>query len=193
MSTRFDPTPAGRRVWDAANSLFYERGIRAVGVAEIAATSGVAKPSLYRNFESKDGLVVAYLNEHSASDLHIVTEARAAHPDDPREQLRSIVSAVADKINAPDYRGCPLANAAIEFPDRDHPIRRRVDEHKSSFLRSLTDIAAHINADAAQDLAFALSMLLEGASCSAQIFSGAQSARALITTADAIIDTYSTP
>jgi AcrR family transcriptional regulator len=180
-------------VWDAANSLFYERGIRAVGVAEIAASSGVAKPSLYRNFESKDGLVVAYLNEHSASDLNIVTVAREAHPNDPRQQLRYIVAATAEKIGGPDYRGCPLANAAIEFPDRDHPIRRRVDEHKASFLRGLTEIAADITADAAEDLAFSMAMLLEGASCAAQIFSGAQSARALVTTADAIIDAYGTP
>lgn len=193
MSTRFDPTPAGRRVWDAANSLFYERGIRAVGVAEIAASSGVAKPGLYRNFESKDGLVVAYLDKHSASDRDIVAAARQSHPDDPREQLRSIAAAAAAKIGAPGFRGCPLANAAIEFPDRDHPIRARVDEHKASFLRGLTEIATHITADKAEDLAFSLAMLLEGASCSAQIFSGAQAARALITTADAVIDAYVTP
>jgi AcrR family transcriptional regulator len=115
MTTSFEPTPAGRRVWDAANSLFYERGIRAVGVAEIVESSGVAKPSLYRNFESKDLLVVAYLNEHSESDLQIVPAARAAHPGDPRAQLQYIVAKTAAKISAPGYRGCPLANAAIEF------------------------------------------------------------------------------
>lgn len=65
--------PAGRKVWDAANSLFYERGIGAVGVAEVAASSGVANQVCIRNFESKDGLVVAYPDEHSDSDLYVVT------------------------------------------------------------------------------------------------------------------------
>ena len=183
-------TPAGRRVRDAANTLFYERGIRAVGVAEIAESSGVAKPSLYRNFESKDGLVVAYLNDHSASDLQVVNAARGAFPGDPREQLRHIVAATARKIGAQGYRGCPLANAAIEYPDRDHPIRLRVDAHKATFLRGLLDIAADVAAEASEELAFSIVMLLEGASCSAQIFSGSQCASILIKTADSIIEAY---
>ena len=44
---------AGDRVWQTACDLFYREGIRGVGVAEIVARSGVGKPSLYRNFDSK--------------------------------------------------------------------------------------------------------------------------------------------
>ena len=49
------------KVLRVAADLFYRKGIRAVGVEEIVKQAGVAKISLYRNFESKDDLVVAYL------------------------------------------------------------------------------------------------------------------------------------
>ena len=56
------PSPAGQRVWETACELFYREGIRSAGVAEIAERSGVGKPSIYRNFESKDGLALAYVH-----------------------------------------------------------------------------------------------------------------------------------
>jgi AcrR family transcriptional regulator len=185
-----EPTPAGRRVRAAADALFYERGIRAVGVAEIAQFSGVAKPNLYRNFESKDGLVVAYLDDHSVADLDVVAAARDAHPDDPREQLRFVVATAAQEMRAPGYRGCPLANAAVEYPDREHPIRVRVDEHKSAFLQSLVAIAAQTTADSAEEVALALVMLMDGAGSSAQLFPGTAAADVLLTAADAVLDAY---
>ncbi|CAM5723435.1 hypothetical protein SALBM217S_05729 [Streptomyces griseoloalbus] len=56
-------TPAGRRIVDAAEELFYERGITAAGVDLIAEHSGVTKRTLYNRFGSKDNLVAAYLAE----------------------------------------------------------------------------------------------------------------------------------
>lgn len=184
------PTAAGRRVQEVARRLLYERGIRAVGVAEIVESSGVTKPSLYRNFESKAGLVVAYLNEQAAVDLEVVALAQAAHPNSPREQIRYIVSATGAKIAAPGYRGCPLANAAIEFPDRSHPIRVRVDEHKRSFLQMLTRVTGRLVPENPDELAFALAMLLEGASSTAQLYSAPQTIRALAASADAIVESH---
>jgi len=45
---------AANRVLEAALDLFYQRGVRAVGVDEIVCKAGVTKPSLYRAFASKD-------------------------------------------------------------------------------------------------------------------------------------------
>jgi AcrR family transcriptional regulator len=39
--------------------MFYERGIRAVGIEAIIAEAGVAKMSLCRHFASRDELVAA--------------------------------------------------------------------------------------------------------------------------------------
>ena len=51
-------TRAARRVLEAAERLFYERGIHAVGVDLIAAEARVTKKTLYDRFGSKERIVV---------------------------------------------------------------------------------------------------------------------------------------
>jgi AcrR family transcriptional regulator len=51
----------GERILAAADKLFYEQGIRAVGVDTIAAQAGVSKRTLYNYYPTKDGLIAAYL------------------------------------------------------------------------------------------------------------------------------------
>ena len=49
------------RILAAADKLFYEQGIRAVGVDSIAAEAGVSKRTLYNYYPTKDDLIAAYL------------------------------------------------------------------------------------------------------------------------------------
>ena len=48
---------------EAADRLFYQKGIRAVGVDTVAAEAGISKRSLYDTFPSKDALIAAYLRQ----------------------------------------------------------------------------------------------------------------------------------
>src|SRR5688500_20041901 len=54
---------ARERILRAADELFYAKGIRNVGIDEIIAHAGVAKASLYKHFESKDLLVLAWVRQ----------------------------------------------------------------------------------------------------------------------------------
>src|SRR4030081_4057550 len=49
------------RILLAAKDLFHRHGIRGVGVEPIAEAAGTNKMTLYRHFDSKDDLIVAYL------------------------------------------------------------------------------------------------------------------------------------
>ena len=49
------------RILETAYELFSKHGTRAVGVDRIIAEAGAAKMTLYRNFASKDALIVAFL------------------------------------------------------------------------------------------------------------------------------------
>src|SRR6185437_202624 len=53
--------PMAERILNAANRLFYQKGIRAIGVDAIAAEAGISKRSLYDTFPSKEALIAAYL------------------------------------------------------------------------------------------------------------------------------------
>ena len=56
---------ARERILATANELFYREGVRAIGVDTVVERSGVSKTSLYRVFESKDGLIAAFAAERN--------------------------------------------------------------------------------------------------------------------------------
>jgi AcrR family transcriptional regulator len=59
---RADAERNRRRLLDAAQELFRERGLD-VGVAEIAQRAGVGRGTLFRNFATKEALIVAIVSE----------------------------------------------------------------------------------------------------------------------------------
>ena len=71
---------ARERVLEVAEDLFYREGVRAVGIDTIITRSGVAKMSLYRNFASKDELIVAMLEHHVDRSVQHYRDMLAAHP-----------------------------------------------------------------------------------------------------------------
>ena len=67
-------TPRAQRILDVASTLFYERGIHAVGVDTIAEAAGVTKRTLYDRFGSKESLVVAYLRQREEKWRKVLNE-----------------------------------------------------------------------------------------------------------------------
>ncbi|MGW9307050.1 TetR/AcrR family transcriptional regulator [Saccharomonospora azurea] len=152
-------TPGARRILDAASTLFYRRGINAVGVDLIAAESGVTKRTLYDRFGSKDALVAEYLAERHRQ-WWAKWEQRLENAPPPRA-LTVFDSYQAD---APlTERGCAFLNAAAELPDT-HPGYEIVRHHKQQIRERLTRLIAEDGAagDPAQ-LAEHVFLLLEGA------------------------------
>src|SRR5262245_66620122 len=113
--------PPRERILAAARDLFYRLGIRAVGVEAIAEAAGTNKMTLYRHFTSKDELVAECLRQTAAESGQMWVTLEAAFPDDPKAQLRGWLKAVAAHLADDDGRGCALANAAVELPEKHHP------------------------------------------------------------------------
>src|SRR6516162_6802992 len=138
MKTALKPATIGKtegipprdRILAVAADLFYRHGIRAVGVEAIAEAAGTNKMTLYRHFASKDELVAEYLRQWASSVDACWDRYAHALPGDPLAQLRAWLKEVAGRLAAPDERGCALANAAIELPEKDHPARRVIEEFK---------------------------------------------------------------
>lgn len=183
---------AGDKVFEVASELFYSQSIRGVGVEAIVREAGVAKISLYRNFASKDDLIVAYLENRNADYWHIVDEILAKHEGDPRRQLRALIAYVADRATSRGYRGCPFINYAAEFPERAHPGHRAAEGNKAEMRRRLANLASAINARRPEQLADALFLLIEGAYASSQTLGGRDGpARILPQAAEGLIENYS--
>ena len=122
--------PPRERILVASGDLFYRLGIRAVGVEAIAEAAGTNKMTLYRHFSSKDELVAEYLRRLAGDAGKFWDELAAAHPGDPRAQLTGWLQAMEAHLLDTDQRGCALANAAIELPEKNHPAKCVIEQFK---------------------------------------------------------------
>lgn len=134
-------TPAGERILTVASALFYDRGIRAVGVDLIAEEAGTTKKTLYDRFGSKDGLVLRYLQRRYQMWCEFVLEhIRAFEPGS--ERILGVFDALETWMRA-NRRGCGFVNAFAEFGGTDHPalevIRAEKDWTRSLFVRLATE------------------------------------------------------
>src|ERR1700752_3200926 len=160
--------PPRERILSASADLFYRLGIRAVGVEAIAEAAGTNKMTLYRHFSSKDELVAEYLRRLAADAGKFWDELAAAHPDDPRAQLRGWLEAMETHLLDTDQRGCALSNAAVELPGKDHPAKRGIEQFKIEQRERLMRLLGGVGVAEPDMLADELFLLLEGARVSAQ-------------------------
>jgi AcrR family transcriptional regulator len=122
------------RILEVADRLFYAEGVRATGTEKIMSLAEVAKATFYRHFESKDALVLAYLENRDRALWDYL--ARPTPPKDLREALIKF----EQMANWPEMIGCPFLRIASEYPDTAHPYHRRAMEHQNKILDYLADL-----------------------------------------------------
>ena len=179
---------AAEKIMQVARELFYRQGIRAIGVDEIVRTAGVTKPSLYRSFASKDELAACYLKQYDREFWGRFDEAVAAHPGDPRAQIIAFLTRVGKRTQKPGYRGCGMTNAAVEYPDHEHPARVVSEDNKKELRRRLRAMAHAMGAGDAETLGDGLLLLIEGAYISGQLFGKGGPAKSVARNADLLIE-----
>ncbi|MGV8896668.1 MAG: TetR/AcrR family transcriptional regulator [Rhodoglobus sp.] len=150
--------PAKGRILDTVNVLFYEDGIRNVGVDRIISASSVTKATFYKHYRAKDNLILEYISHrhtHAVAEMEAIIAAAST----PRIALRDFVASIIAEIDSVGFRGCAFINAAAEFPQPDHPVRKIVTAHREWYtdtLQSLLrDMGHPVPGDAADELLLA--------------------------------------
>lgn len=124
------------RILRTAYELFSQRGIRAVGIEEVVARSGVAKATLYRHFPSKDQLVLAFLarREQQWTLGRVVAGARN-RGGTPEGRLLAIFDVFDEWFRGDDYDACTFINVLLEMGWK-HPLGRASIQYLEN-IRSL--------------------------------------------------------
>jgi AcrR family transcriptional regulator len=151
------------RIFETACALFYQYGIRDVGVDQIVTEAGTNKMSFYRSFASKDELVAEYLEQKATEFWKWWDQTLQAHAGNARRQILALFESIAKTVCASGSRGCALANAAIELAAEDHPGRQVVLAKKREMRRRFRELARAVGAAAPEELGDALMLLMEGA------------------------------
>jgi len=120
-----------RAIVAAAEKLFRERGVAAVGLAELTKAAGFTQGGFYNHFKSKDALVAAVMEkamEDGATQLIASVEASKAQAKDPMKQ--HIEGYLSHDHLANIEAGCPLSAFAGD-------VRRLGKEARQSYARGL--------------------------------------------------------
>jgi AcrR family transcriptional regulator len=178
--------PMRERIIEAASALFYAQGLRAVSADKIIAKVGTTKVTFYRHFPTKDELIVVYLERRAQWERDAIAGARQAAGDVP-DVFRIIAEAIGAESCMPGFRGCPFINAAAEYADPDHPVRRTVDAHRRWFKLAIQDLLEEIEVPDPARVADELVMLRDGAMVSGYLSDPSVVAEALYNAGRAVI------
>ncbi|MBB4684362.1 TetR/AcrR family transcriptional regulator [Amycolatopsis jiangsuensis] len=182
--------PPRERILDAAEELFQREGIQRVGVQAIADRAGTTKMAIYRHFETKDALVAEWLRILAAEYQAAFDRVEADYPGRPREQILGLARFIADGLPSISYRGCPFINSLAELPDRAHPARRVIEEHKAHQASRLLGMCSEAGLRDPEQATAAITFVLEGAQVSTQNGSIEQAGDRLLEIVEAILAQY---
>lgn len=182
-----DELDTAARVLATASHLFYAHGVHAVGVEWIVAESGVAKTSLYRHYRTKDDLIAAFLEREDREFWTQWDRTVNAVAGSPMRELMALLDWIGQRVGRDGYRGCPQINVAAEFSDPDHPARRIRARHKAAMFERLKALVSRIGAKHADEIAYQIALLVDGAFTSDGRLSRVGATRILQSAARALI------
>jgi AcrR family transcriptional regulator len=161
-----DDTTARRHLVEAADRLFYARGVQAVGMDAVRNEAGVSLKRIYSLFPSKDDLIVAVLEHRRAQwDSGIATSA--ARAGTAREKLLAIFDFLDAWFREPDFHGCVFINVFGELSAGSESVTGTVRRQKDAFQDYVTGLVRE--AGAPESLAPQIAILAEGAQTTAAI------------------------
>jgi AcrR family transcriptional regulator len=155
--------PTRERIISAANTLFYNHGIRGVSVDAVAEKAGVTKRTLYYHFRSKDDLVAAYLACRDQPNLALFrkwfSEAEGGLP----LRVEAIFRNLARSARHPKWKGCGFLRTSAELANLPgHPAIKIGAAHKKKFEEWLRATFAAEGIAESLQLARQILLLLDG-------------------------------
>lgn len=154
-------TAVRERLLDTADRLFYQEGVRAVGIDRVLAEAGAAKASLYSHFGCKDDLVAAHVERRAAGARAQIEAYLAEVP--PAERALRFFDWVVEWTKSQDFRGCPLQHIVAEVSDTNHPARAVVAEQRRWIHAKFLEWARAAGVAKPAATAGALMVLFDGA------------------------------
>jgi AcrR family transcriptional regulator len=149
--------------------MFCASGFHAVSVDAIIDEAGVARMTLYKNFKSKEDLIVATLRQEDKSFRQWLVASIEARSTKPEDRILQLFMALHGRFAAEGYYGCAFIRASVEFPDPEHPVHRAAKAHKEMIRSYLRGLASDTGANNPVALAEQLYILFEGAITASQL------------------------
>ena len=99
-----DSSAARAQALDAAEELFYGRGVQSVGMDDIRGASGLSLKRLYQLFPAKEQLVEAYLERRDERWRGRLAEF-VARREEPEERILAVFDWLEEWFGEAGFRG----------------------------------------------------------------------------------------
>lgn len=154
------------RILETAHRLFYQNGIRATGIDRIIAESSVTKTTFYRQFKSKNTLIIAYLEFRH--ELFIVDFK--SNLDSNGGDVAAIADTLEQWFRGEGFRGCAFLNSVGELGTTIPEVKEITRKHKQELAEILeTALPSSLpNDEIRQQIASAIALAVDGATVRAQ-------------------------
>jgi AcrR family transcriptional regulator len=131
------------RISQAAYELFSRDGTQSVGIDAVIAHAGAAKMTLYRNFRSKDELILDFLRRREQLWTRDWLQAEAQkRGHTPQARLLAIFEVFGEWFADPDFDGCAFLTTMIEIKDPESPVRQASVQHLANIREFIEALAA---------------------------------------------------
>ncbi|MDP9885891.1 AcrR family transcriptional regulator [Sinomonas atrocyanea] len=152
---------ARERILETAYGLFARCGVRAVGIDEIIAHSGVAKATFYRHFPSKDALVLAYMDRWYQV-RHDAIEEAISHAHAPEDALLAAFTVLDDWFSRGAAEVNTFLHVVIEFGP-GHLLGQAAMAHLANIRGRLAALAEGAGLSDPTGFAWSFHILTKGA------------------------------
>lgn len=173
---------------ETAIQLFSKHGYHGTGIDRIAEEANVSKKTMYHHFRSKEELILAALRHHDGLFRNQFMKQVNHTSDKPYERLLNIFDVAHAWFAGKEFYGCMFINAIGEYSEPNTSIREICKEFKRAMLGYIEELAEQAGISKAQEVASAISLLLEGSIVTAQVSGDANSADTAKQAAKVIVD-----
>jgi AcrR family transcriptional regulator len=135
------PSHGRERILRAAYDLFSRNGLRATGIDAIILSAGIARMTFYRHFNSKNDLVLAFLDEHEQRWTigWLKKEVLQRHAD-PKARLLGVFDLFHEWFHQRRFSGCPFIRTLLEA-EHASSIHRAAAKHLVNVRSFVEDLA----------------------------------------------------
>ncbi|HTH54867.1 MAG TPA: TetR/AcrR family transcriptional regulator [Cyclobacteriaceae bacterium] len=129
------------KILETADHLFYFQGYSNTGINQVIDEADIAKGSLYKHFESKADLMVAYL-ERTHQLWFERFKGKIEKVIDPKEKLLAVFDHHLERQQVRAFGGCPFIKANAEAGMSDSRILPEIQSAKKRFKKFVGQLVA---------------------------------------------------
>lgn len=160
------------KILDTADRLFYHQGYSNTGINQLIEEADIAKASLYKHFETKADLLVAYV-QRTHERWFARLEAAINAVNDPKQKLLALFDHHVERQEIRLFGGCPFIKANDEAGVDEPRVLAEIQQaklHSKDFIKRLVANSGHKKILTDKELTETIYLLLEGSIATASVF-----------------------